>query len=132
MQSHLSYGAATLALLVSVTCAFAQSPGMNPKRDAGSAMSAPTSAQTQAQISLTAQQKQAIWDSVGKGKGAKAPANFQASVGASVPAQVALRPLPTSVTQQMPDAKKYRYAKIEGQVLLIDPATHTVVDIIKQ
>ena len=132
MQSHLRYGATTLVILASVTCALAQTPGMNSKRDSGSTMSPPTSAQTQAQLSLTAQQKQAIWESVGKGKGTKAPANFQASVGANVPAQVALRPLPATVTQQVPDARKYRYAKIADEVVLVDPTTNKVVDIIKQ
>jgi hypothetical protein len=148
MQSRLTYSATTLALLVSVTCALAQSPATNTKRDSGAAMPPPPSAQmppspsaktqisapaqTQAQLSLSADQKQAIWDSVGKNKGAKAPANFQASVGASVPAQVTLRSLPSSLSKQVPDAKKYRYAKIADEVVLVDPSTHKVIDIIKQ
>jgi Spy/CpxP family protein refolding chaperone len=136
MQSQFTYGAATLALLVSVTCALAQSPATNTKRDSGAAMPPPPSAkiqtQIQAQIGLSADQKQAIWDSVGKNKGAKAPANFQASVGANVPAQIALRPLPSTLSKQVPDAKKYRYAKIADEVVLVDPSTHKVIDIIKQ
>ena len=147
MQSRFTYSAVTLALLASVTCAVAQSPATNTKRDSGAAMPPPPSAQmpaapsklqssaqaqTQAQLSLSADQKKAIWDSVGKNKGAKAPANFQASVGANVPAQVALRPLPGTLSKQVPDAKKYRYAKIADEVVLVDPSTHKVIDIIKQ
>ena len=133
MQSRFTYGATTLALLASVTCAFAQSPNTITKRDSG-ALPPPPSAQmqTQAQLSLSADQKQAIWNSVGKNKGAKAPANFQASIGANVPAQLALRALPSTLSKQMPDAKKYRYAKIDDQVVLVDPSTHKVIDIIKQ
>jgi len=146
MQSRFTYGAVTLALLASVTFALAQNPSTNTKRDSG-AMPPPPSAQmpaapsklqtsaqpqTQAQLSLSADQKQAIWDSVGKNKGAKAPANFQASIGANVPAQVALRPLPGTLSKQVPDAKKYRYAKIDDQVVLVDPSTHKIIDVIKQ
>ena len=144
MQSRFVYGAATLALLASVTFSLAQTP--NTKRESGSGMPPPPSAQVppapsaklqsqpqaQAQLSLSADQKQAIWDSVGKGKGAKAPANFQASIGANVPAQLALRPLPSTLNKQVPDAKKYRYAKVADEVVLVDPSTHKVIDIIKQ
>ena len=138
MQSRFTYGAATLALLVSVTCALAQSPSTNMKRDAGSTLPPPPSAkmqastQTQAQLSLSADQKQAIWNSVAKNKSAMAPANFQASIGANVPAQIALRSLPSTLSKQVPDAKKYRYAKIADEVVLVDPSTHKVIDIIKQ
>ena len=125
MRSRFTYGAATLALLVSVTCTLAQSPSMNMKRDSGFTL-------PQAQFSLSADQKQAIWNSVAKNKSAMAPANFQASVGANVPAQIALRPLPSTLSKQVPDIKKYRYAKIADEVVLVDPSTHKVIDVIKQ
>ena len=132
MQSQLTYGAATLALLASITCAVAQSSNTNTKRDPGSGLPPPPSAQTQAQPSLSADQKQAIWNSVAKNKSAMAPAKFQASIGANVPAQIALRQLPSTLSKQVPDAKKYRYAKIADEVVLVDPSTHKVIDIIKQ
>jgi hypothetical protein len=130
MKTHLYVGAAAMALLIGASGAFAQTTNMQ-RNPAGAPMAAPGATQTPSKISLTAQQKQAIWTSVASDKGAKAPANFQASIGANVPADIALRPLPANVLQQVPDAKNYRYAKVSDQVLLVDPSTKVVVDIIK-
>jgi Protein of unknown function (DUF1236) len=131
MGNRLLYCAIAVAAFAGANGVIAQnSNNMNAKPNTGATLSAPTAASSQ--LSLTAQQKQAIWDSVGKAKGANAPANFQASVGASVPAQIALRSLPSDILQQVPNAKKYRYAKIADEVLLVDPTNHKVIDIIKQ
>jgi len=49
------------------------------------------------------------------------------AVGARLPSTVVLAPLPAPAAVEVPAAQPYRYATIDGRVLLVDPATYTVV-----
>jgi len=82
---------------------------------------------------LTAAQKAAIFSSVTIDKSkAKASEDFKLSVGEQVPPTVALHPLPPGALPQVPTARPYRYTLVaDDQVVLVDPATMRVVDVIK-
>jgi hypothetical protein len=47
------------------------------------------------------------------------------AVGTRLPSTIVLAPVPATV--EVPAARPYSYARIEGRVLLVDPATYTVV-----
>ncbi|MFD2182471.1 DUF1236 domain-containing protein [Rhodoplanes azumiensis] len=49
------------------------------------------------------------------------------TVGSVVPDTVTLAPLPRQIVTQIPQTRGYRYAVVDGRVLLIDPSTGTVV-----
>jgi hypothetical protein len=49
------------------------------------------------------------------------------TVGSVLPASVAVTPLPASTTVAVPAVRPYRYATLNGRVLLVDPVTNTVV-----
>ena len=49
------------------------------------------------------------------------------TVGSVLPASVAVTPLPPSATVAVPAVRPYRYATMNGRVLLVDPVTNTVV-----
>ena len=49
------------------------------------------------------------------------------TVGSVLPARVELAPLPAPAAVAVPVARPYRYATVDGRVLLVDPATNTVV-----
>jgi hypothetical protein len=84
-----------------------------------------------AEINLTAQQKQAIMQSIQSEKGQPAPAGFQPRIGAPVPQSMTLRQLPSNITMQVPAAKELEFAKLENnEILLIDPKDRRVADII--
>ena len=89
MHDHLRGGAIVLALLGSMGIAFAQ------------AAPETSSARTNAELSLTDQQKQAIWQQLSKAKSERTPANLQASLGTSVPNTLRLHPLPRSSTDRI-------------------------------
>ena len=63
------------------------------------------------------------------GYAAEAPPVYAAPyrVGAVLPASVAVTPLPASATVAVPSVRPYRYATVDGRVLLVDPVTNTVV-----
>ena len=49
------------------------------------------------------------------------------AVGSVLPASVAVAPLPATATVAVPSARPYDYATVDNRVLLVDPATNTVV-----
>jgi hypothetical protein len=86
---------------------------------------------TAAELNLTAQQKQAIMQSIQSERGQPAPAGFQPRIGASVPQSMSLRQLPPNITTQVPATRDYEFAKLDNnEILLIDPKDRRVADII--
>lgn len=51
-------------------------------------------------------------------------------VGSRLPQQVELRTFDEDLYTQAPDLRRYRYVHVNGEVLLVDPATSEVVEII--
>jgi Protein of unknown function (DUF1236) len=49
------------------------------------------------------------------------------AVGSVLPASVVVTPLPTTAAVQVPAVQPYRYATVDGRVLLVDPVTNAVV-----
>jgi hypothetical protein len=56
-----------------------------------------------------------------------AVAPLRYTVGSVLPAEVAITPLPAPAVVEVPSLQPYRYATIDGRVLLVDPATNAVV-----
>ena len=50
-----------------------------------------------------------------------APSVFEPSVGAMVPASVALRAWPSQVTGRIPAVRPYAYAVLDTKVLIVNP-----------
>ncbi len=129
MKRFIIVGTSGLAFLASVSLAAAQ--GMSPPPvnqnppGQGSAMQSPAG---QGQINLTDQQKQMIWQTLSRARNEKTPTNFQASVGADVPRSLRLHSFARSVTKQVPATRGLDYAKLQNQVLIVNPKTRKVVD----
>lgn len=58
--------------------------------------------------------------------GAPAPV-VEYRVGARVPANVALRPIPQQVVTEVPAVSPYRYMVVNNRTWLVDPASSTIV-----
>jgi hypothetical protein len=60
------------------------------------------------------------------------PSGFHPATGAAVPSQkkLPLHPLPRPLIYQIPVLKQYYYAKLPKNVLIVDPMTRKVVDVI--
>lgn len=138
MHSHIRNTATVLALLAGIGVAAAQAPAPSSSMPATRAPAAQPNTMSQpgqnaAAVQLSAAQKTAIFQGVTKEKvKSPPPASFQASVGASVPSSVELYPLPANIVAQVPATKQYKYTVAQNQVVLVDPASMKVVDIIKQ
>jgi hypothetical protein len=86
-----------------------------------------------AQLQLTPEQKTIIYDAVRPGDGrVKAPGNVPVTVGAQVPPATELYFLPDSALATAPEAKSIKYTVAQNRVVLVDPTTMRVVDVIPQ
>jgi hypothetical protein len=82
-------------------------------------------------LKLTAAQKQTIYASISSQKKQEtAPPTFRVAVGAVVPPSVELQALPKTIVDLIPELKDYEYAMVTNQVLLVDPKTKQVIEII--
>jgi hypothetical protein len=82
---------------------------------------------------LSEAQRSAIAEAVRRENKAVAPSvSFVASVGAPVPPAIELYILPDAILAEVPLAKRVKYTVVKNQLLLIDPVTMRVVEIIPQ
>ena len=88
-----------------------------------------------APLALTPAEKVAIGEAVRQDKAkpnSSAAPKSPVSIGAQLPASIALRILPDAALARAPAAKTVQYTVIGNQVVLVDPTNMRVVDIINQ
>jgi Protein of unknown function (DUF1236) len=83
-------------------------------------------------LDLTPAQKQTIHQSVlnRQDKKSTAPDTFRAAVGANVPDTVKLEPMPKTIVELIPQTKDFEYGLVSNQVLIVEPQSRRVVEII--
>jgi len=81
-------------------------------------------------LELTAAQKNAIYQQVHRDKAKVAPSRFAAEVGANVPPMIELYMLPDDILANNPQAKFYKFTKVDDQVVLVDPTNMRVIEVI--
>jgi hypothetical protein len=65
-------------------------------------------------------------------KTTKAAANFTPTIGAKLPKGVKPGGLPAELTQRIPQLSDYGYSKMKGQILLVNPMTGKIAEIIPE
>lgn len=134
MRRPMLFGTIALAFIASIGLAVAQvnSPGAGGDAGAGAASGTISGVPSQPpQVRLSPVQRIAILNAVLRNSAKIAvPTNFQASLGTQVPPSVELYPLPSDA--QSSQARGLKYTMIQNQVVLVDPSTMRVVDIIRQ
>jgi len=117
----------TSAALISAGLAIAQTP---PSDD--SIRHARPPAHAVSQLQLTPEQRMTILNAVRQGTAkAPSPVNFAASPGASVPPSIELYMLPDSILAQLPETKSVKYTTVQNQIVLVDPLTMRVVEVLR-
>ena len=82
-------------------------------------------------LELTDAQKQTILISVtNQNFKNEAPPNFQPIVGAVVPENVTLEEMPKTIVELAPKVEAFRLARVTNQVVIVDPQTRRVVEVI--
>jgi hypothetical protein len=133
VKSGLRHGLVLLAVIGSAGLAWAQidaGPMDNQKRivEPKDGIGTPP-----AQLRLTDEQKNAIATAVRKeNKAVTPPPSFVVSVGAPVPPAIELYLLPDSALAGIPAAKTVKYTVVQDQLVLVDPTTMRIVEVIKK
>ena len=84
-------------------------------------------------LSLTRSQQRTAWRDISKeATSQKAPGDFTASVGAIVPNDLSLQPMPAKVATRISSLKPYDYAMLHGKLLIVNPNDKKVVDVINR
>lgn len=84
------------------------------------------------QLKLTSAQRNEIWKSLSSQTKETPPNGFTAKVGEAVPSALHLQPLPSNVTSNVPAVKSYDFAMLQNEVLLVDPSSKKIVDIVTE
>jgi hypothetical protein len=116
MNQLIRAGAITVAIFSSVGYAAAQNaPSQNPGA---------------AHADLTATQQQAVSQGLAVSPSQPAPAGSQPQVGNKLPDSMTAQALPNDVTDQVPEAKNLLFVKLPDRIMLIDPDTKLVTEIV--
>ena len=84
------------------------------------------------QANLTTQQKTVIKNKIIENKSAPrvSHVDFNVSVGVAVPTTVRLAPVPAEIVRIHPGWKSYQYFVYEEEVIIVDPRTHKIIEVI--
>ena len=83
-------------------------------------------------LALTRGQKRIAWRDISKKASSEAaPSNFTAKVGATVPDNLAIQPMPAHVASRVTALKPYDYALLKKELLIVNPNDKKVVDVVK-
>jgi hypothetical protein len=113
MRTNLRAGTVALAILGSVSFAAAQN--------------APGNAQDN--LNLSQSQGRAVSQGLSREPSQAAP-GYQGRVGSKPPASLSQKPMPDDVTAQVPETKDYLFVKLPDRILIIDPDSKTVAEIV--
>src|SRR5262245_59346629 len=122
---------ATMAIVLAAGAGVAVAQTPPPVGGTDDLMHPPPPARPLSQLQLTAEQRTRILTAVRQDstKGAS-PVNFVASVGAPVPPSIELYMLPDRLLSELPAAKVVKYTVVQNQIVLVDPTTMRVVEVI--
>jgi hypothetical protein len=96
-----------------------------------SAQSTTTTIEKRGPVKLTPQQRTVIYRTVSRERTAtQRPADSQTAIGSPIPP--ILSPLPDTVYAEIPEVRALKYFYINKQVVLVDPVTSEVVEVIEQ
>jgi hypothetical protein len=125
MKSSLRWGAVVLSLAVGAGIAAAQTRSPDPMPGAVSPVDP-------AQLQLSPEQKTAILTAVRQQKANIRPSvEFSVAIGEMVPPSIELYMLPDNALSTVPQAKSVKYTMVQNQVVLVDPTTMRIVDVLR-
>jgi hypothetical protein len=79
---------------------------------------------------LTATQQRTISQGLASSPSQAAPAGTQPQVGDKVPDSMTAQHVPSDITDQVPEAKQLLFVKLPDRIILIDPDTKLVTEIV--
>ena len=72
-------------------------------------------------LSLPVKQQQAVWNDLSSAPDQQGPASFKPATSSAVPSTVTVQMIPDQVARDVPQLGPYDFAKVQGQLLIINP-----------
>ena len=91
---------------------------------------APSRAPGTAHPDLTSQQERMVSQGLANSPSQPAPVGVQPQVGSKLPDSMRAQALPSEVTNQVPEAKQLFFVKLPDRIVLVDPDTQMVTEIV--
>ena len=128
--ARLSRSAAPVILAAGLAAGLPANTAMAQEKPAAAADETPKDLP---RLTLSDAQKQTIFISVtNQNIKNEAPPNFQPVIGVVVPTNIELEEMPGTIVQLVPDTKAFRLARVINQVVIVDPDTRRVVEVIEK
>jgi hypothetical protein len=80
-------------------------------------------------LNLSQAKEKQVTDGLSREQSQSAP-GYQGQIGSKPPDSLSLKPMPDDVTSQVPETKTYLFVKLPDRILLIDPDTKVVAEIV--
>ena len=124
MKGYIRVGKIAFALLCATGFAAAQTTSLASKNQ---------QSQDLKPLKLTPSQKEMIFAAIRRSSVSitKPPSNLGVAIGAHLPSSTELYTLPDAVVADVPDLKSFRFTIVNDILLLIDPTSMRVVEIIR-
>jgi hypothetical protein len=116
MNRLLDAGVVTLAIFSSISFATGQN--------------APSQPPGTVHPGLTSTQERMVSQALATAPSQSAPVGVQPQVGGKLPDSMTAQALPSDVTDQAPEAKQLLFVKLPDRIVLIDPDTQVVTEIV--
>jgi hypothetical protein len=81
-------------------------------------------------VILSAAQRRAVWNDLGKRATNQNAAGFAATTGTFVPNTVKIEPIPSNVTANNPSLRPYDFAMVDHKLVIVDPSNKVIADVL--
>ena len=91
----------------------------------------PGSRQSRTTVQIRPEQRTRITETI-RGLNVRPVANvgIRVAVGVVVPRRIELRPLPPTIVELVPEFRGYRFFEVPNQIIIVDPDTFEIVEVI--
>jgi hypothetical protein len=83
-------------------------------------------------VILSAAQRRALWNDLGKQAANQNASGFEARTGTFVPLSVKIEPMTGKAAANNPQLRPYDYAMVDHDLVIVDPANKVIADVVKK
>ena len=81
-------------------------------------------------VQFSERERSSIRETISRENVERTNVNINVSIGATVPRNITLRPLPASIIEINPAYRSYRYVVVRDEIVIINPQTYHVVEVV--
>ncbi len=81
-------------------------------------------------LNLSSQEQMTAWNDLSRAVNSNPPSSFQPATSSAVPSTLNVRAIPAKTASDVPELKPYDYAKVPGELLIVNPRDMMIAEII--